>query len=180
MLSAYINDCLKRPVLIHSKELQNFVDMPEDVSSPNPVLHRTILCNSFLRRFSQLSPSRAEATPHPSINTTGRARVLRRSSSQRSSSHVCDDHPRRRAAPAPLNEQPLPRSSRAAAAAVDASRCASPLPPASIVASSGASLPPHGGRRVYRCTVPVLASSARDRYPSLFLSDSRSILVAGT
>jgi hypothetical protein len=33
MLSAYINDCLKRPVLIHSKELQNFVEMPEDVSS---------------------------------------------------------------------------------------------------------------------------------------------------
>lgn len=31
MLLAYINDCLKRPVLIHSKELQNFVDMPQDV-----------------------------------------------------------------------------------------------------------------------------------------------------
>lgn len=31
MLNAYLNDCLKRPVLIHSRELQNFVDMPPDV-----------------------------------------------------------------------------------------------------------------------------------------------------
>jgi len=28
---AYINDCLKRPVLIHSRELQMFVEMPPDV-----------------------------------------------------------------------------------------------------------------------------------------------------
>jgi hypothetical protein len=35
MLSVYINDCLKRPVLIHSRELQTFVEMPEDVSPPH-------------------------------------------------------------------------------------------------------------------------------------------------
>lgn len=31
MLLAYLNDCLKRPVLIHSKELQNFAEFPQDV-----------------------------------------------------------------------------------------------------------------------------------------------------
>ena len=41
MLSAYINDCLKRPVLIHSKELQTFVDMPDDVSNCALVFLRT-------------------------------------------------------------------------------------------------------------------------------------------
>ena len=31
VLIAYLNDCLKRPVLLHSRELQNFCEMPEDV-----------------------------------------------------------------------------------------------------------------------------------------------------
>lgn len=31
VLLAYINDCLKRPVLLHSRELQDFTEMPEDV-----------------------------------------------------------------------------------------------------------------------------------------------------
>uniref|UniRef100_A0A6U4LX31 PX domain-containing protein n=1 Tax=Hemiselmis andersenii TaxID=464988 RepID=A0A6U4LX31_HEMAN len=31
MLLAYLNDCIKRPVLIHSRELQNFCEMPADV-----------------------------------------------------------------------------------------------------------------------------------------------------
>lgn len=30
VLIAYLNDCLKRPVLLHSRELQNFCEMPED------------------------------------------------------------------------------------------------------------------------------------------------------
>eukprot|EP00290_Baffinella_frigidus_P012676 CAMPEP_0180158092 /NCGR_PEP_ID=MMETSP0986-20121125/26681_1 /TAXON_ID=697907 /ORGANISM="non described non described, Strain CCMP2293" /LENGTH=187 /DNA_ID=CAMNT_0022107837 /DNA_START=48 /DNA_END=607 /DNA_ORIENTATION=- len=31
VLLAYIQDCLKRPVLIHSRDLQDFVEMPEEV-----------------------------------------------------------------------------------------------------------------------------------------------------
>ena len=31
VLLAYLNDCLKRPVLLHSRELQDFAEMPEDV-----------------------------------------------------------------------------------------------------------------------------------------------------
>ena len=31
VLIAYLNDCLKRPVLLHSRELQDFCEMPEDV-----------------------------------------------------------------------------------------------------------------------------------------------------
>jgi hypothetical protein len=31
ILIAYLNDCLKRPVLLHSRELQDFCEMPEDV-----------------------------------------------------------------------------------------------------------------------------------------------------
>lgn len=31
VLIAYLNDCLKRPVLLHSRELQDFTEMPEDV-----------------------------------------------------------------------------------------------------------------------------------------------------
>ena len=31
VLLAYIQDCLKRPVLIHSRELQQFTEMPDDV-----------------------------------------------------------------------------------------------------------------------------------------------------
>ena len=31
VLIAYLNDCLKRPVLLHSRELQDFAEMPEDV-----------------------------------------------------------------------------------------------------------------------------------------------------
>ena len=31
VLIAYLNDCLKRPVLLHSRELQDFCEFPEDV-----------------------------------------------------------------------------------------------------------------------------------------------------
>ena len=31
VLIAYLNDCLKRPVLLHSRDLQDFCEMPEDV-----------------------------------------------------------------------------------------------------------------------------------------------------
>jgi len=31
VMLAYLNDCLKRPVLLHSRELQDFTEMPEDV-----------------------------------------------------------------------------------------------------------------------------------------------------
>mmetsp|Transcript_19660 Transcript_19660/g.38206 ORF Transcript_19660/g.38206 Transcript_19660/m.38206 type:complete len:176 (+) Transcript_19660:317-844(+) len=31
MLLVYLSDCIKRPVLIHSRELQNFCEMPQDV-----------------------------------------------------------------------------------------------------------------------------------------------------
>ena len=31
VLIAYLNDCIKRPVLLHSREMQDFAEMPEDV-----------------------------------------------------------------------------------------------------------------------------------------------------